>query len=140
VGPRRLVWYSRDGEPVTDCRFVTARASAHEPDILDIGHRGLGVAPDNPRYGRGAPYVACAHHYPDESSPKWILCQDPAWVPRDGELRYGAASPDNTRSWVLRRLTWNPDFAVLMEDLRTFLTAADEGGFRAWVPIPAARP
>jgi esterase/lipase len=140
MGPRRLVWYSQGGEPVTDCRFVLARASAQQPDVLDIGHRGLAVAPDNPRHGRGAPVVACAHYFAEVDSPKWILCQDPAWVPANGELRYGAASPESARSWVLRRLTWNPDFTALVEELHRFLDETEQASFRAWVPIPAARP
>jgi hypothetical protein len=127
MGPRRLVWYSQGGEPVTDCRFVLARASAQQPDVLDIGHRGLAVAPDNPRHGRGAPVVACAHYFAEVDSPKWILCQDPAWVPANGELRYGAASPESARSWVLRRLTWNPDFTALVEELHRFLDETELG-------------
>ena len=61
-GPRRLIWYTTAPAPSTDCRFVAERSSAAAPDVLDLSHVALPIAPDNPRYGANGAYNDCSHY------------------------------------------------------------------------------
>ena len=121
AGPRRLIWYASEPTAGTECRFVVARSSAASPDILDFSHVALPIAPDNPRYGVKAAYVDCAHYYWEADTPSWFVCMDPAATAAHYEVRRGAITEANLRRYVVRRLTYNPDFETMVEDLLGFV-------------------
>jgi len=120
-GPRRLLWYASQPEPAADCPFVDERPSNASPDILDFSHVALPIAPGNPRYGAKAAYVDCAHYYWEAATPSWFVCMDPSATAAISEVRRGEISEANLRRQVVRRLTYNPDFAAMVEDLLAFL-------------------
>ena len=107
-----------------DCDFVTERASGPHGEILDLSHIGIPIAPDNPRYGRGADYRSCLHYYWERDAPSWFFCSDPAKTPANSEVRYGEITQANLEAHVMRRLTYNPDFDGLAADLLGFLDGA----------------
>jgi hypothetical protein len=119
-GPRRLIWYTAAPAHSTDCRFVSERASAAAPDILDVSHIALPIAPDNPRYGAKATYNDCSHYY-WENSPNWLICVDVTKTPANSELRYGEITEANLQRHIMRRLTYNPDFAAMVGLMLGFL-------------------
>ena len=125
LGPRRLIWYTTAPARSTDCRFVTERSSAAPPDVLDLSHVGLPIAPDNPRYGASGAYRDCVHYY-WEDLPNWLICADVTKTPANTDLRYGEITTANLQRHVMRRLTYNPDFAAMVDAMLAFL--ADPNG------------
>jgi esterase/lipase len=125
IGPRRLLWYGNAPGASADCRFVSERSSAAPPDILDLSHVGLPIAPDNPRYGAGAAYHDCSHYYWQENTPDWLICVDVAKSPANSEVRYGEITGANLERHVMRRLTYNPDFEAMVGAMLAFLAEPD---------------
>jgi hypothetical protein len=81
----------------------------------------LPIAPGNPRYGKDATYVDCAHYYWEAATPSWFVCMDPATTAAEVELRRGEITEANLQRYVVRRLTYNPDFEAMARDLLGFL-------------------
>jgi esterase/lipase len=123
-GPRRLIWYTSAPAPSPNCRFVTERQSAAMPDILDLSHIALPIAPDNPRYGANGPYPDCSHYY-WENSPNWLICVDATKTSANSALRYGEITEANLQRRIIRRLTYNPDFRGMTDAMLTFLAEPD---------------
>jgi hypothetical protein len=121
IGPRRLIWYTSAPRASTDCRFVTELSSTAPPDVLDLSHVGLPIAPDNPRYGADAAYHDCSHYYWEDDTPNWLICVDVTKTPANSEVRYGEITGANLERHVMRRLTYNPDFAAMAGAILTFL-------------------
>lgn len=120
AGPRQLIWYTRTPAPGTDCPFVSEKSSADWPDILDLSHVALPIAPDNPRYGADGGYPDCSHYY-WENSPNWLICVDATKTSANADLRYGEVTAVNLERHIVRRLTYNPDFASMMAAALAFL-------------------
>ena len=123
-GPRRLIWYTTAPAHSTDCRFVTERSSAAAPDVLNLSHVALPVAPDNPRYGPGGTYHDCSHYY-WENSPNWLICVDVTKTTANSGLRYGEITAANLERHVVRRLTYHPDFEDMVGAMLAFLAESD---------------
>jgi esterase/lipase len=121
-GPRRLIWYAAaPGAGSTDCRFVIERPSVAGPGVIDLSHIAVPIAPDNPRYGIEGAYLDCRHYYWEEDTPSWFICMDPTRTAANSEVREGEITEANLQRHVMRRLTYNPDFAPMVEDLLAFL-------------------
>jgi esterase/lipase len=125
AGPRRLIWYARTPAPSNDCAFVSEKSSAEWPDILDLSHVALPIAPDNPRYGADGGYPDCSHYY-WENSPNWLICVDVTKTVANADLRYGEITVGNLERHLVRRLTYNPDFDAMTGAALAFV--ADPGG------------
>jgi esterase/lipase len=124
TGPRRLIWYTNTPAHSTDCRFIAERSSAAPADILDLSHVGLPIAPDNPRYGAKGGYYDCSHYW-EENSPNWLICVDETKTPANSEIRYGEITEANRQRHIVRRLTYNPDFAAMVGAMLAFLADPD---------------
>jgi esterase/lipase len=120
AGPRRLIWYTSTPAPGADCPFVSEISSADWPDILDLSHVALPIAPDNPRYGADGGYPDCSHYY-WENSPNWLICVDATKTSANADLRYGEVTAGNLQRHIVRRLTYNPDFDAMMDAALAFL-------------------
>jgi esterase/lipase len=123
-GPRRLIWYTSAPARSTDCPFIVERSSAGRPDILDLSHVALPIAPGNPRYGAKSGYLDCSHYW-EENSPNWLLCADVTKTTANSEVRYGEITAANRQRHIVRRLTYNPDFAAMVGAMLAFLTDLD---------------
>jgi esterase/lipase len=120
AGPRQLIWYTSTPAPGTDCPFVSEKSSADWPDILDLSHVALPIAPDNARYGADGGYPDCSHYY-WENSPNWLICVDAAKTAANANLRYGEITAANLERHIVRRLTYNPDFDAMTGAALAFL-------------------
>jgi esterase/lipase len=89
--------------------------------ILDIAHIALLAAPDNPRYGANATSNDCLHYSFVKDTPKGRACANEAGDVGDLNLRYGETSEGNLQNYTLRRLTYNPDFDHMAEQMIDFL-------------------
>lgn len=136
IGPRHLLWYAGDAPPAEDCGFVETRAGGAPPEILDLAHRALPIAPEDAHYGTAGDYLDCRHYYHETDTPNWLLCLDPGKTPANSALRYGEITPENLASHLMRRLTYNPDFAALAGDILSFIDGLP------WQdpPIPSSKP
>jgi hypothetical protein len=83
------------------------------------------IAPDNPRYGADAAYHDCSHYYWEEDTPNWLICVDVTKTPANSEVRYGEILPANLQHHLMRRLTYNPDFAAMAGAMLAFLADPD---------------
>jgi hypothetical protein len=101
---------------------VVERASVNAAaGILDISHIALPIAPDNPRYGAKSAYFDCSHYYWEADTPSWFFCMDRTKTAANSEVRQGEITAANLQRHVVRRLTYNPDFEAMVEDLLAFL-------------------
>ena len=89
--------------------------------ILDLAHIALLAAPDNPRYGATTGTSDCLHYSWRRESPEGRVCAGLSNGEGGVYLRYGEMSDDNLRNYILRRLTYNPDFDHMAELMIDFL-------------------
>ncbi len=89
--------------------------------ILDLGHIALLAAPENPRYGANAKSNDCLHYSFVKDTPKGQACAGKAGGDGSQALRYGETSEGNLQNYTLRRLTYNPDFDHMAEQMIDFL-------------------
>jgi hypothetical protein len=108
----RMLVYSRAPADWGDSRIVSRPSAYPAEHILNFAHLSLTNAPENPHYGRQGDYRNCLHYLKDPAS--WKICKQDA-VPL-GEL-----NEDLLAQGVLRRLTYNPDFAPMLRQLDAFL-------------------
>jgi hypothetical protein len=121
---------------VSDCRLVEVRASDRPPEILDLAHPALPIARDDRRYGAAAGYFDCAHYYWETRTPKWLLCVDRTKTPANSAIRYGEITEQNLARYIVRRLTYNPDFDALVRAILEFIDRLPT----ARPPLPSLKP
>jgi hypothetical protein len=136
IGPRDLIWYAPGGTPLDDCRFALVRASDPWPGILDLAHPALPIAPEDWHYGVAGDYVDCSHYYWETDTPNWLLCLDPDMTPANSAIRYGEISEQNLDAYVMRRLTYNPDFDALVSEILAFIDRLPSSS----PPLPRSKP
>jgi hypothetical protein len=83
------------------------------------------AAPDNPRYGARNERQACRHYAGVPVTPEALVCRGEAEGEGQHYLRYGEASAGNLRNYILRRLTYNPDFDHMAKAVLEFLDKND---------------
>jgi esterase/lipase len=108
----RMLVYSRAPADWGDSRIVSRPSVYPAEHILNFAHLSLTNAPENPHYGRQGDYRNCLHYLKDPAS--WKICKQDA-VPL-GEL-----NEELLAQGVLRRLTYNPDFAHMLRQMDAFL-------------------
>ena len=89
--------------------------------ILDLAHIALLAAPNNPRYGALAEANDCLHYSFQSETPEGRVCAGRSNGEGDRFLRYGEMSDRNLENYVLRRLTFNPDFDHMADEMIDFL-------------------
>jgi esterase/lipase len=107
----RILIYGNGGKP-EDPRFVPIAGARPAEQILDLAHLSLTVSPDNPHYGRNGDYRNCMHYLDDAE--KWRAC-------KAGQGPAGEITKENLGRGVMRRLTYNPDYANMLQQMDAFL-------------------
>lgn len=95
------------------------------PGILDLAHNALLAAASNPRYGAASGRRDCLHYSWDLETPEERVCTGDLVGEGERYLRYGEASPGNLQNYILRRLTYNPDFDFMAAAILDFLEKND---------------
>ena len=86
-----------------------------EQRILGSAHTALVLPGTDPHYGTAGEYCNCAHYYPHDME-KYAACLSHPELAWQGEI-----SAQNKAAGLLRRLSYNPDFAALENSLRQFM-------------------
>jgi esterase/lipase len=104
-----FLYYTNKTKKYPDSRIHTVPSAKPDENILDFSHVSLSIAPDNMHYGRNGDH------------------QEPIHEPKDSDktqaLYLGALTPKNVTHYRLRRLTYNPYFSSLMEQVDQFLAS-----------------
>ena len=93
--------------------------------ILDLAHIALLAAPGNPRYGASAENRDCLHYSWERETPEARVCAGGSNGDGGPYLRYGETSGGNLNYYILRRLTYNPDFDHMADHMIGFLTRSN---------------
>lgn len=121
----RLNWYTANGDPKKTCPgLFVKRIKNLEAGILDYAHLSLPMSPDNDYYGRNGEYKSClvyskSNNAEEQDDPNLKIC-------REGEigknrLMYGEHIKENRKNYVIRRLTFNPSFDEMAEEIFEFI-------------------
>ena len=89
--------------------------------ILDLAHNALLAAPENPRYGAATQRNDCLHYAASPEKNKQEACAGPVKGDIRRNLRYGEVGDDNLENYIVRRLTYNPDFDHMAAEIIDFL-------------------
>jgi esterase/lipase len=83
--------------------------------ILSSAHTAIVIPPEDRHYGAAGEYSNCVHYYPDEME-KYAACLKHPEQDYQGEI-----TEKNLKAGILRRLTYNPNFAALKVSMQRFI-------------------
>jgi len=106
VSPKK----QRFGDP----RLFAVNSFFPDEHIADISHVSITIPPDDPHYGKYGDYAYCIHYL--ENPKKLSECRQGG---RD--IWYGETGIMNQYKYVLRRLTFNPNYDKLIKDIDRFI-------------------
>ncbi len=113
VGPRQMLYYTTATPQLPE--FVK-RIAVALPDqrIRSFSHTSITQSPDNPHYGSRGSQRACAHYFSADPM-KYTRC-------RAGEEDcLGEIFDESPDCQVIRRLTYNPLYAGMLDEMNGFL-------------------
>lgn len=113
IGPRRLLYYTAGSPQLPD---YAKRAPSAFPDqhIQSFSHTSIIQSPGNPHYGSRGSQRVCAHYYRTDPI-KYARC-------RAGEEDcLGEIFSETADCQVIRRLTYNPLYEGLLDEISRFL-------------------
>jgi esterase/lipase len=115
----RLVLYTTDtaafrsGLAAENLELVNSMVP--EKKIFSSAHTGIVIPPSDTHYGEAGDYANCLHYYPDAME-KYTAC-----ITHPESALQGEVTENITESGMIRRLTYNPDFAGLMGSMSRFI-------------------
>ncbi|MCG6914300.1 alpha/beta hydrolase [bacterium BMS3Abin03] len=119
AGRKKLIVYKNNPRKNSDPLVEEKESSYPELNILNFSHVSVHISPDNPHYGRNGDYKNCLHYSSDTK--RFDKCKSAD----DKKVKYGETNlidknliPENE---IFRRLTFNPDFDNMCEEIFTFL-------------------
>jgi esterase/lipase len=105
--------------------------SVRQGQIFDMTHVSVPIAPDNPHFGAMGDYSNCVHYKNgsrsgiEDSDNKYRQCSavksGMSQLCNDAQIGCGEVTPANLSKGVLRRLTYNPVFENLADEIRQFV-------------------
>ncbi len=110
---KRMLYYSRRPLPVP-AGVKVIEATLPERQVISSAHTALINAPDNPHYGMDGDYRFCTHYYRTDAA-RYARCKT------GNEDALGEIGLDGRAHPVVRRLTWNPWYDDLLEELDHFI-------------------
>lgn len=117
--PKRMLYYSTRALKVPpEVRLVPSRVAQH--NIKSFSHTALLQSPDNPHYGARGSYRFCTHYYFFDQQ-KYRRCK------AGEEDCLGEMFDESSDCDVVRRLTWNPFYEDMLEEIRSFLESLEGG-------------
>lgn len=100
----------REGFPGT---LIRENSALPDAKILDYSHIAITIPPEDPHYGANGGYRSCLHYQGEPE--KRISCL------QSRDAYQGEVTNENLQRGILRRLSYNPRFAVMMGHLDRFL-------------------
>ncbi len=95
-----------------DPRLIIRSSVYPEYNVVDYSHVCIPLSINDPHYGPNGDYVPMLHlpkHHPR------------AQAIRNNDIMFGALSHQNLKKYPLRRLTFNPDFDFLRQQIQHFI-------------------
>jgi esterase/lipase len=83
--------------------------------ILSSAHTAIVIPPEDTHYGVAGGYSNCVHYYPGDMQ-KYAACLKHPEQDMQGEI-----TETNLAAGILRRLTYNPNFAALKASMQRFI-------------------
>lgn len=109
----RLILYSRNNKEYADKRIIIRHSHYPEFNIKDFSHFAMPNSPDNPHYGKQGD-IAVAF---EKENKNYVYGE----LTKTIDLFYKVLLKLKLTHKQLRRLTYNPDFAFLSEQVAKFL-------------------
>lgn len=116
TGPRRMLYYSNK-EPRVPAGVKRIPSRFPEQRIRSFAHTSLIHSPANPHYGARGTQRVCAHYYRLDP-PKFARCK----AGEEDCLGEIFEASDDCR--IIRRLTYNPLFEEMLDEMRDFIATA----------------
>ena len=118
----KLVVYTTEPEKRTDefaekVKLERVNSVIPEQKILSSAHTAMVLPPEDAHYGVAGEYSNCVHYY-SEDKEKYAVCINNPSADFQGEL-----TEKNLEAGILRRLMYNPNFAVLKVSMQRFIDA-----------------
>ena len=117
----RLVLYTTEPESLPDGvppdRLELVNSVFPGQKILSSAHTAIVIPPDDRHYGLEGDYSNCVHYYPEEME-NYAACLNHPEQDFQGEI-----TAKNLKAGILRRLTYNPNFAALKDSMQRFIDA-----------------
>lgn len=107
---KQLILYSNRPHLAINQNTILRPSAFQTEKILNFSHTCLTISPDNFYYGKNGAYQDFLH-YPGQKAPT-------------NDIYYGAISKDNLKKYTIQRLSYNPDFNWLLEQLKNFINKA----------------
>jgi len=100
-----------------DSRITAVNSYFPKEHIADMSHLSITIAPNDPHYGKNGDYANCLHYREDIQKQKACKKGGP-------NIWRGETTVMNKYKYVLRRLTYNPNFDQLTSSMDKFLMDA----------------
>ncbi|ETX09935.1 carboxylesterase [Marinomonas ushuaiensis DSM 15871] len=110
----RMTVYSKEQESGSRERVKVYNTDWPQFRILGLSHMSVHGSPANPYYGEAGEYRICAWHLADEPLYQTCFTDMDNWF---GERSDGLLE----KSPHAARISWNPDFDLLMQDIVSFM-------------------
>lgn len=112
----RMLLYTSKNLKTEDSRIEVRSSADLDKRILSQSHISIPFSPDNPHYGENGSYVNCLHY---SDNPQLSSCLDRG----DLDVLQGEITKENKAEGTLRRISWNPDYAYMMNQIDQFISA-----------------
>ncbi|MBA2654163.1 MAG: alpha/beta fold hydrolase [Gammaproteobacteria bacterium] len=106
----KLLLYTNDNHSLKDKRILVKDSHFPQLKIINFSHTCLMISPENVLFGEASHFLDL-QHYPNSHN---IQKED---------LYRGAASKGNLKNYRISRLSYNPDFKNLLENIDDFLSS-----------------
>jgi esterase/lipase len=113
----RLRWFTATNSypSKTDQRIAVINSDLSSRRILSLSHLAFALPESDPIYGIHGRYKDCLHY--KEHSPQWLQCQS-------GQDTYlGETTPQNLKGRIIQRLSFNPFFDYMIQQLDAFIAS-----------------
>jgi esterase/lipase len=115
----KLVLYTTEPEKfphgILEGRLELVNSAVPAQKILSSAHTAIAIPPEDTYYGMAGEYSNCVHYYPDNMEKYDACIKNPA-ADFQGEI-----TAKNLAAGILRRLTYNPNFAALEVSMQRFI-------------------
>jgi len=111
----RLVWYATEPPQAAGLQMEWVDSALPAQRILGSAHTAIVLPPEDAHYGVAGDYANCLHYYPHDMQ-RYAACLASPYDAWQGEV-----TGRNLERGLLRRLTYNPHYAVMEVAMQKFI-------------------